>query len=330
AELILDWAVEDKYISANPMKKMKRQVKVVRSKVQEFLTEDERERVLAAEAPLYVKLILFLGFFAGLRDGEMLACAPHWIWISDDGCRGTLSVQDQVITYQNGKKGLWKPKVRHVRTIPLHPRLLAFLKENGIQKPWLLRPDKELWPDPGMNSKRFDAHKALNSLAKKAGVKKLNYHILRHTFATLLVMKGVSLADVAGLLGDTLKVTEDHYAGYSPNKVSPVDLLQAPERSGGGSFLKTAGVFLLHDFLLLPVGSGDEALRLLGHDQCGIHGRTAEIAVAPGSGPQRFQDVPVLLQQFLEERLATAIVEALFGGKNRRDHDHVHAESVQQ
>jgi len=82
-----------------------------------------------------------------------------------------------------------------------------------------------LWPADNVKSKRFDASKGMTALARRLGIRKLNYHIQRHTFATLLVTKGVSLADVAGLLGDTLQVTQDHYAGYSPNKVNPLAVL---------------------------------------------------------------------------------------------------------
>ncbi len=220
-----NWAVEEKLIAVSPLKKMKRQTTVARTKVQDFLTEEERETALAAEAPDYMKFILHFGFLAGLRDGEMLAMTPRWIWIADEGDRGTITVQNEKIIHTDGKVTEWRPKVRELRTIPLHPRLLEFLKTYGIRAPWMLKPEKLLWPAETLKSKRFDASKGLTALAVRTGVRKLNYHILRHSFATHLVMKGVSLADVAGLLGDTLKVTQDHYAGYAPNKVNHLAVL---------------------------------------------------------------------------------------------------------
>lgn len=220
-----NWAVEHGHLKESPMRRMKRQVKVGKTKRQEFLTELEREKTLAAEAPDHIRFILFFGFFAGLRDGEMLAMTDRWLWIAEDWSRGTVTVQEQEITLTDGTKTVWKPKVRELRTIPLHPRLLAFLKDYTLRKPWMLRPDKEFWPVETKQSKRYDAHKALGNLAVKLGIPKLNYHILRHSFATHLVMKGASLAEVAGLLGDTLKVTEDNYAGYSPSRANPLSVL---------------------------------------------------------------------------------------------------------
>jgi integrase len=221
----LNWAVGQKLIRTNPMAGMSREVRVMTTRVQGFLTEEEREKLLAAEAPDYVRLILMLGFFAGLRDGEMLALKPQWLWIADDGLRGTLTVQTTPIEYTDGKAGMWAPKCRKNRTLPLHPRLLKFLKGYGMREPWLLAPEKPQWPTEKKNSKRFDAKRALAGVAKRAGVRKLTPHMLRHSFATHLSMKGVPLAEIAGLLGDSLRVTEEHYAGYQPGKGNPLGVL---------------------------------------------------------------------------------------------------------
>jgi integrase len=221
----LNWAREQGILRVDPLAKMKRQMRVTTTRVQGFLTEEDREKLLAADAPDYVRLILMLGFFAGLRDGEMLALNPKWLWISKDRSHGTLTVQNTPIKFTNGKTGEWQPKGRKNRKIPLHPRVIEFLKGYGMKEPWLLAPEKVEWPGEEMNAKRFDAKKALQGVAKRAGVKKLTFHMMRHSFATHLVMKGVTLADVAGLLGDSLRVTEVHYAGFCPGKANPLEVL---------------------------------------------------------------------------------------------------------
>lgn len=221
----LKWACVSGIIRVHPLAKMERNMRVTTSRVQGFLTEDEREALLAVESEGYVKLILMLGFLAGLRYGEMLAANPKWLWFSDDGERGTLTVQATPIQFTDGKTAVWIPKGKRKRVIPLHPRLLALLKEQGVKSPWLLAPNKTLWPGDKKNSLRFDAKKALMTTGKKAGVPKLTYHMMRHSFATHLAMKGVPLAEIAGLLGDSLKVTEDHYAGFCPSKVNPLSVL---------------------------------------------------------------------------------------------------------
>jgi len=221
----LNWARKEGLVRTDAMAGMNREVRVTITRVQGFLTEEEREKLLSAEAPDYVRLILMLGFFAGLRDGEMLALNPKWIWLSEDGTRGSITVQNTPVEFTDGKAGVWQPKGRRRRTVPLHPRLLEFLQSYGLKSPWLLAPEKVQWPSEKMNAKRFDAKKALAGVAKRAGVKKLTFHMLRHSFATHLAMKGVALAEIAGLLGDSLRVTEEHYAGYQPGKGNPLGVL---------------------------------------------------------------------------------------------------------
>jgi len=222
----VNWLLEERILRVDPMKKMTRQIKVAATRRHEFLTEPEREVIMADDkANKQVRLILHLGFYAGLRHSEMLALNPAWIWISPDQTRGSISVQQTPIKFDDGKAGVWKPKDREVRTIPMHPKLLDFIKGYGLKSPFLLAPETEYWPGESKNSKRYDAKKALAGVAKRVKVKKLNYHILRHSFATHLAMKGVPLAEIAGLLGDSLKVTEDHYAGFCPNRVNPVEVL---------------------------------------------------------------------------------------------------------
>lgn len=139
--------------------------------------------------------------------------------------------------FQNGSTGMWSPKGKRRRTIPLHPRLLALLlerpdlefrhapaKDGGTENScgFMVSPERGRWPDDDKKSKRYDPKKSLYAIGTAAKVKTLNYHILRHSFATHLAMKGVSLAQIAGLLGDGLKVTEDHYAGFSPGTGNPL------------------------------------------------------------------------------------------------------------
>ena len=223
----LNWAIAEGLLKGDPLKRLRMHSRVNSTRIEQFLTETEREKILelSKTKPDHIQLILHLGFFAGLRDAEMLAMKKDWVWISPDGTRGTLSVQDTEIQFQNGSHGIWQPKGKRKRVIPMHTRLIAFLQNYGMRDPYMLAPEKEKWPDDNKKSKRFDPKKSLSGLGKKAGVTTLNYHILRHSFATHLAMKGVALAEIAGLLGDGLRVTEDHYAGFCPSKVNPLEIL---------------------------------------------------------------------------------------------------------
>lgn len=213
----MNWMREEGMINHDPAAKLKRHLIAVRTRRQDFITVPQREALLAADAPDYLRLVLHLGFFAGLRDGEMLAMTRRWVWVADDASRGSLTVQETPMTMRNGHPWVWRPKTREIRTIPLHPRLLEFLKHYGLPEPFVLAPHKPEWPDERLNCKRFECRKVLQSVAEAAGVPHLTFHMMRHSFATHLAMNGTPLAVIAGLLGDSLSVTEDHYAGYCPS-----------------------------------------------------------------------------------------------------------------
>ena len=213
----LNWCVKEGLIRKNPALDMGKQSTVRRTRRQAFLSIEEREKLLVKPCRDYVGLILHLGFFAGMRIGEMLALKPEWIYISEDGTHGSLRIQPTAIQFTDGSAGVWEPKTaRGVRTIPLHPRLIAFLKNYGMRGPYLLASDKPLFPLDDKQSLRFDPKKALGNHAVACGVVAVNYHMLRHSFATHLAMGGAAMVEIAGLLGNTVKVAEESYAGYAP------------------------------------------------------------------------------------------------------------------
>ena len=46
--------------------------------------------------------------------------------------------------------------------------------------------------------------------------RRVTAHVMRHTFASLLVQAGVSIYKVARWLGDGVEVVEDHYGHLAP------------------------------------------------------------------------------------------------------------------
>lgn len=211
------WCVEERIIRINPTSNMGRESRVRETRRQEFHTLEEREKIIALPAKDYIGLINHLGFFAGLRYGEMLVLNPNWIYISPDKRHGSIRVQPTMIELSNGQKVLWEPKTkRGNRTIPMHERLITFLDSYGMRKPYLLKPDQPFFPTKEMKSIRFDPKNSFKKHAKLSGVTKTGYHKLRHSFGTHLAMGGATIAEIAGLLGITVKVAEESYAGYSP------------------------------------------------------------------------------------------------------------------
>jgi len=210
----LSWCVESKKIGHSPFDGIK-MGRVKKTRRQEFLTIAERETLLESVPSDYLDFVLHFGFFAGLRFGEMLAMSADWVDMNETCTAGTLTVQET---------DFWKPKDRERRIIPLHSRLVAFVNRYGMRKPFMLMPCKADWPEaPKL---RFDCKKQLKNHVRRCGIDKaVSYHTLRHSFGTHLAQSGAKMISIAQLLGDNVRVVEEHYVGFSDGEQAAVDLI---------------------------------------------------------------------------------------------------------
>jgi site-specific recombinase XerD len=60
-----------------------------------------------------------------------------------------------------------------------------------------------------------DWQSSLTKLFKLAGIANGHAHRFRHTLAVNLLAKGVSMENVAQILGNTLRIVEKHYSAFS-------------------------------------------------------------------------------------------------------------------
>lgn len=97
--------------------------------------------------------------------------------------------------------------------VPISAKLYPVLKEaydrRDESNPFVLEHD-------GSIQKQF------RDFADNAGFKELHVHDMRRTWATLRVMWGASIDKVAAILGDTVEVTQKHYAHFQPGYGSDV------------------------------------------------------------------------------------------------------------
>ena len=113
--------------------------------------------------------------YSGARINE----AKHLLWSDVDFSRNQIRLR----VTKNGDP----------RTVAMMPELTALL----------LKMQQEQAPvEPTATVTRvFEAQKSLDSAAKKAGVRRLTHHDLRHLFATTCIEAGIDIPTVARLLG---------------------------------------------------------------------------------------------------------------------------------
>lgn len=159
---------------------------------------------------------ILLGLFSGIRVGEI--CGLRW---SDlDFINNTLSIKRTAqriknVSDQNTRKTILivdKPKTESSkRVIPLPEILISILKRFKKESDCYIFTNSESIPkDPRALEKYF------TSVLKRVGIKKLNFHSLRHTFATRLREQNVDIKVISELLGHSdWRITQSIYVHAS-------------------------------------------------------------------------------------------------------------------
>jgi site-specific recombinase XerD len=191
------------------------------------MSQDETKRLLAKAANLQVRLLLSLGYGAGLRVGEVVRLKVKDI----DSAQMVIRVEQS--------------KGRKDRLVMLSPETLALLRQW-----WKVRtrrqdrgvPVEERWlfpgRRPGLHLTARQVNRLFHETVNAAGLKKaVTLHTLRHSFATHLFDRGIDIRTIQALLGHSKLETTARYTrvatGLISSVVSPLDLLSAPPTRSG-------------------------------------------------------------------------------------------------
>ena len=202
--LLYKFAIEQGlYTGENPASRVKR-VKAEEKPAPRFLDKNQIDAVTTQAEAHSEPILLFCGLalFAGLRTKE--AVNARWEWV--DFLQGT-------ITVQAASDGSFTTKSSRYRSIPLHDRLRAILEPRRQSEGFIINPEKT---DNGKWRIRYEPKRAFGTVTVAAGVPWCTPHVLRHTFASQLVMAGVSIYKVSRWLGHSDVSTTQIYAHLSP------------------------------------------------------------------------------------------------------------------
>jgi len=182
----------------------------------DFLDFDEADRLLAAakrEGEFYPLIVVLLR--AGLRSGEARALR----WEDTDLRAGLIHVR------RSEWRGTYSsPKSNQHRTVPM-----SGLVRDVLQAHRHLKGELVFCNEDGSGIQTWQLREALKRCCRRAGLRHVSPHTLRHTFASHLAMRGVPLKAIQELLGHAGLAMTLRYSHMSPSvHTDAVALLDGP------------------------------------------------------------------------------------------------------
>jgi len=186
------------------------------------LDAEEVSRLLAACAGDDPGPLVTVAMLTGLRLGELLGLT----WDDIDLERGELRVVRAVQRVRGRGLVVVPPKTASSRRLlPLPPQAVAALREQRRRQAEARLKAGPAWADGnwvfttalGLPYHPSDVAHRFQRLLEHAGLRRLRFHDLRHTTASLLLGEGVHPKVVASLLGhSTIQITLDTYSLVTP------------------------------------------------------------------------------------------------------------------
>jgi len=236
---IFNHAMEDGLIQSNPAAKLDRFAKVQKHDFSAVpLAREEAEALLKSAkefCPLYYPLFL-TALRAGMRRGELVAL--RWgdihFGASEQDANRYILVQHNYVYGQ-----FTTPKSKKPRQVDMSRQLgatLLALRNERLIKAFLAGKksvsDELVFPAPngGVLDPDHLYDRYFLPVVEKAGLRRIRFHDLRHTFGHLLIQAGAPLPYVRDQLGhSSIQVTADIYGHLLPGaNVACIDKLDAP------------------------------------------------------------------------------------------------------
>lgn len=138
---------------------------------------------------------ILLCLFTGLRVGEL--CGLKWEDIDfDNAVLYVKRTVQRVSKNGNSQVIIGTPKSKtSIRTVPIPAFVLDFLKNYRSCSEFYIITGKSKPTEPRTMQNRFKA------ILKLCGIRNLNFHLLRHTYATVCIEKGFDPKTLSELLG---------------------------------------------------------------------------------------------------------------------------------
>ncbi len=187
-------AVEEGYLEANPVRKIK-SFSEKDTKKERILTYEEEEKLMENCSP-NLKPIITVALNTGMRRAEILGLK----WNQIDFEARMIKVE--------------RTKSEKVRYIPINDDLFKHflkLKSDNGQSPFVFL-------NPETKQPFLDMKTPFKRACRISGIEGMRFHDLRHTFATRLIANGIDIETVRDLLGHHSIVVTQRYVHSSDER----------------------------------------------------------------------------------------------------------------
>jgi integrase len=188
-------------------------------KPKRFLSQTEIQRLTEAARDSHIYPLIMTALHTGMRKSELF----NLKWSDIDFIHCTVTVQ---------AKDDWHTKNYKSRTLQLTPVLYEVLREHRKLHLELGVKSEYVFTYNGQKL-RSNIKRSLTKVMKRAHLEGVTSHTLRHTFASQLVMAGVSLREVQELMGHQSFETTLQHAHLSEDHVKR-QVLKLPFANGYG------------------------------------------------------------------------------------------------
>lgn len=235
ASRVIDYAIKTGRATSNPFNLVTYPIKVLSVEAaadaisfENFLERHDLVKLLneanKLDNPMWHTFFRLLAY-TGIRKGEALALK----WSDIDFKENTLTINKTLTLGLDNKLIVQSPKTREsIRSLDVDIETMAILKDWRTSQNEILSGlgyfplDKSQMIFTNLNNDPINlptpGHR-LNYLIKRAGVKKITVHGLRHTYCSILFAAGVSIQDVQKRLGHRdIKTTMNIYNHFTEDK----------------------------------------------------------------------------------------------------------------
>ena len=199
----MDFAVAQKIISENPCKAVA--LPKLEHKEMQTIPAEQLQAFLQEAKATGVYEMYYIELATGLRRGELLGLK----WQDIDWKNGLIKVRRQVARVDGQINEAPLKTKNSYRTVTISQQAIEVLKAQKKKTN-----DTYVFPSPNGGPISPDSvNNMLKRVLARAGIPKVRFHDLRHTFATIALQNGVDIKTVSGMLGHfSAGFTLDTYA----------------------------------------------------------------------------------------------------------------------